>query len=182
MMMLVTVSNSQLSSRLLSNVDSVVYAYSNSQGQSFVNECGLYESSGINCVASGPQTQGDGSPTATPIVSTAGGKGEQGPLGPQGPAGPQGPPGPDKELVVDFGGIYAAEVPPHQSGSVISPCLDSQVVGGGHGLVGGLDQVSELTAFPDGSDNTWDVDIRNDGEDPVSIHSEAICAKLVDEP
>jgi hypothetical protein len=47
--------------------------YSNSQAQSFVNECGLDESSGINCVASGPQTQGDGSATATPIVSNAGG-------------------------------------------------------------------------------------------------------------
>lgn len=73
--------------------------YSNSQSQSFVNECGLDESSGINCVASGPQTQADGSATATPIVSNAGGQGEQGPPGPQGPkgdtgdSGPQGPQG-----------------------------------------------------------------------------------------
>jgi hypothetical protein len=76
--------------------------YSNSQAQSFVNECGLDESSGINCVASGPQTQADGSATATPIVSNSGGEGEQGPPGPpgskgdkgdvglQGPAGPKG--------------------------------------------------------------------------------------------
>lgn len=65
--------------------------YSNSQAQSFVNECGLDESSGINCIASGPQTQTHGSATATPIVSNAGGQGQQGPPGPQGPRGEQGP-------------------------------------------------------------------------------------------
>lgn len=64
--------------------------YSNSQAQSFVNECGVNESSGINCIASGPQTQADGSATATPIVSNAGGQSEQGPPGPQGPKGDTG--------------------------------------------------------------------------------------------
>jgi hypothetical protein len=34
--------------------------YSNSQAQSFVNECGLDESSGINCANNGPPMQGEG--------------------------------------------------------------------------------------------------------------------------
>src|SRR5919106_6144117 len=66
--------------------------YSNSQAQSYVNECGLDESSGINCVASGPQTHADGSATATPIVSNAGGG--QGPPGPKGDTGDPGVQGP----------------------------------------------------------------------------------------
>lgn len=47
--------------------NSVYAKYSNNQAQSFVNECGVDESSGINCVASGPQTQADGSATATHV-------------------------------------------------------------------------------------------------------------------
>lgn len=54
---LVAVYTLHLSSMVLSkgNVNSVVYAYSNNQAQSLVNECGQDESSGINCVANGPQ-------------------------------------------------------------------------------------------------------------------------------
>lgn len=102
LMIALAVSTSQLSTMVLSNasVDSVVYEYSNSQAQSFVNECGLDESSGINFVANGPQTQADGSTLATPIISNAGGQGQQRPSGPEGlqgergPAGPEGPQGP----------------------------------------------------------------------------------------
>ena len=66
-----------------------VYAYSNSQAQSFVNEC----QDGSPCQNTGPQTQADGTPIAlTPLQIFSGG--EQGPPGPQGPKGDTGPEGP----------------------------------------------------------------------------------------
>lgn len=71
--------------QVLSNVDSVVYAYSNSQAQSLVNDCGIDESSGINCANNGPLMQGEGL-ASSPIVTQSGSG--------------QGPPGPAKELQV----------------------------------------------------------------------------------
>lgn len=87
MILLVAVSTSQLSTVILSNVDSVVYAYSNSQAQSLNNDC-----EHGNCGNNGPQSQADANAFA-PIISISGGEGEQGPPGPQGLTGPQGPQG-----------------------------------------------------------------------------------------
>ncbi len=82
----------QLSSMVLSN-GSVVYAYSNSQAQSFVNDCGIDEVTGINCGNNGPLMQGDGLASSPIVTQFSGGQGEQGPPGPQGEQGPAGPAG-----------------------------------------------------------------------------------------
>ncbi|MGA7368452.1 MAG: hypothetical protein WBX01_04935, partial [Nitrososphaeraceae archaeon] len=85
--MLVAVSTFQLSTMVLSNVDSVVYAYSsNSQAQSRANDCGIDETSGINCANNGPQNVGDGTATAlTPLqISIPVNEGPPGPPGPKG--------------------------------------------------------------------------------------------------
>ena len=88
---LVAVLTSQLSSMVLSNgnVGNVVYAYTNNQAQSFVNECGLDGSIGPNCASNGPQTIGDGVANAlTPLqISNSGQRGTQEPTEP--PTEPQ---------------------------------------------------------------------------------------------
>jgi hypothetical protein len=157
--------------------------YSNSQVQSFVNECGHDESSGINCVASGLQTQADGSATATPIVSNVVGQGQQ---GPPGPPGPQGPPGPDKELQVrtiipsEGVGVEAGE-----SAVVEAQCAPDEVVtGGGTSYVPVDPTANEINpleldlATPDG----WGFRVDNPGPSDVGISTFAQCAKLVDVP
>ena len=78
---LVAVSTMQLSSMVLPN-GNVVYAYSNSQAQSLVNECGVGDSADANCGIVSPQIQADGT-AISPILSLSGGQGEQGPPGPQ---------------------------------------------------------------------------------------------------
>jgi hypothetical protein len=80
MIALVVVSTLQLSSILLSN-DTAVHAYSNSQAQSFVNECDQDESSGINCANNGPLMQGEGLASSPIITQSGSGQGERGPPG-----------------------------------------------------------------------------------------------------
>jgi hypothetical protein len=165
--------------------------YSNSQAQSFVNECGLDESSGINCVASGPQTQADGSATATPIVSNAGGQGQHGPPGPPGPQGPkgdtgeQGPPGPDKELQVRrvFGSGPPVIVPPGGQGISEALCASDEVATGGGATYAlrdfGPNEINpNISGAPiDGGMEAFAI---NPGPNPITIEASAVCAKLVD--
>jgi hypothetical protein len=80
-----------------STINYVNAKYSNSQTQSFANECGQDEPSGINCANNGPLMQGEGL-TSSPVFTQSGSgpqgpQGEQGPKGDTGATGPQGPPG-----------------------------------------------------------------------------------------
>lgn len=98
MLVLVAVSTLQLSIMVLPN-DSVVYAYSNSQAQSLVNECSGGDIISPNCAINGPQTQADGT-ASTPInfqISNPGKEGPPGPPGPKGDTGATGPQGPQGE-------------------------------------------------------------------------------------
>jgi len=103
MIVLVAVSTSQLSTMVLSNVDSVVYAYSNSQAQSLNNDC-----EHGNCGNNGPQSQADGNAFA-PIISIFGGQGEQGPPGPQGPKGDTGEQGPQGSPALSADDLYEVD-------------------------------------------------------------------------
>ena len=69
---LVAVSTAQLSSIGLSN-GTVVYAYSNSQAQSFVNECRIDGLTNLNCANNGPLMQGEGI-ASSPIVTQSAGR------------------------------------------------------------------------------------------------------------
>jgi hypothetical protein len=190
MTVLVAVSTSQLSTMVLSNVDSVVYAYSNSQAQSLHNEC----EHGV-CANNGPQTQADGTPIAMPVITQSGGQGEQGPPGPAGPQGPQGeqgiqgeqgPPGPDKELqvrrVVGNGVIVPG---PGQGAEEVECASDEVVTGGGSNYLlrdFGENEINpNISAFPT-INNGWEVFVLNPGPNPVTIQSVVECAKLVDVP
>jgi hypothetical protein len=168
--------------------------YSNSQAQSIVNECGLDESSGINCVANGPQTQADGSATAAPIVSNAGGQGEQGPPGPPGPQGPQGeqgPPGPNKEIQARIVDGEVVIVEPGNREVARAFCNPGEIATGG-----GL-EVSPTSPFGDPNrvnahyavtgqlqfeTDRWIVSYDNPGPNSVLIQAAAVCAQLVDVP
>lgn len=194
---------------LLSGIGSTIkYAkaeYSNNQAQSFVNECGLDESSGINCIASGPQTQAHGSATAIPIVSNAGGQGQQGPPGPPGPQGPQGeqgprgdtgatglqgpqgeqgPPGPDKELQVRqvIGNTETVE----RQGFSKAVCDSDEVATGGGATyamsVFGPNEINPTISDYATLDNGWEAFALNPGPNPMIIEAYAECAKLVDVP
>lgn len=127
-----------LATLAVSNSNTDLYAkYSNSQAQSLVNECGQDESSGINCVANGPQTQADGSAMATPIVSNAGGQGQQ---GPPGPPGPEGPPGQSTEPPTGIVSVIVEQI-----------CRPGGVPGGGD------PQFCEKLIFPSPSEFTIQV-------------------------
>lgn len=81
--LLVGISTTQLSSVLPSD-DGVVYAYSNnSQAQSSNDECEYDESSGFNCVFSGPLIIGNDTVTTRPPPQISS-SGQQSPLGPPG--------------------------------------------------------------------------------------------------
>jgi hypothetical protein len=83
--LLLAVSTTQLSSNGNIASDNAYAKYSNNQAQSLVNECGINESSGVNCATNGPQIQGDGCAT-TPLISQS--SGQRGPVGPAEAAGP----------------------------------------------------------------------------------------------
>ena len=204
---LVLLSSMPLISGVGSSINYANAKYSNSQAQSFVNECGLDESSGINCIASGPQTQADGSATATPIVSNTGGQGQQGPpgpqgpkgdtgeqglkgdtgaTGPQGPAGPQGPQGeqgeqgPDKDIQTLQRASEPMVIHPGATDHATATCNpDEKVTGGGFTGTGGLDLITNLR---DGDTNDWDAGAENPTSQDKSIIAVVECAKLVDVP
>lgn len=149
--------------------------YSNNQAQSLVNECGLDESSGINCVANGPQTQADGSATATPIISNAGGQGQQ---------GQPGLPGPDKELQVRqvIGNTETVE----GQGLSKAVCDSDEVVSGGGATYAmsdfGPNEINPTISDYATLDNGWEAFALNHGPNPMTIEAYAECAKLVDVP
>ena len=159
--------------------------------QSFVNECGLDESSGINYVATGPQTQADCSATATPIVSNAGGQGQQGPPGPAGPQGPkgdagkQGLPGPDKELQVRTVDGDEVVAQPNVLTIVVTECAEDELATGrgiGRQSTSGDNPGLQDHRIPTNDPTTWELRYLNPGPNPVDIQAFAECAKLVDVP
>jgi hypothetical protein len=189
---LVAVSTAQLSSVVLSN-GTVAYAYSNSQAQSFANECGQDVSTGPICINNGPQSQADGT-ASTPFVSVSGGQGEQGPPGPQGPqglTGEQGPPGPKQELEVRRVIGTPTEIPAGDSDTVTASCApDELATGGGFTLRKEIEdqpntanpEMGSVASPPNDAPNGWSYDVTNPGPNPVGINSIAQCAKLVDAP
>lgn len=171
-LILLAVSTSQqLSTTVLSNVDSVVYAYStNSQAQSLNNEC----KHGV-CANNGPQTQADGTPIiAMPVITQSGGQGEQG------------PPGPDKELQVTSRISEQVTVPPGEEGRATAHCETGETATGG-GVVQTSDSVENKinpqiadAGLPREDPTSWVVAFINPGPEPVFISAWAACAKLVD--
>lgn len=160
-----------------SNIVTDLYAkYSNSQAQSLVNECGQDESSGINCVANGPQTQADGSANATPIVSNAGGQGQQGPPGPRGPPGP---PGLVEDLDIETTqrGSEPVIIHPGATDHATASCNpDEKITGGGFTTSGNLDVITSLR---EGDTNDWVAGANNPSSQDGTIIAVVECAKLV---
>jgi hypothetical protein len=184
MLVVAALSATQLSSIVPSN-GIVAYAYSNSQAQSFVNECGLSGTTSPICVNNGPQTLADGT---APISIQNSNPGQPGPKddtdGPQGP--PQGPPGgPAGQLLVTQVVGNTVEVPPGEQRQSEAMCEPGEVAtGGGFDLDAFTESNNQINpvvrSVGDGlsQPNGWSVEYFNPGPNAVSVQAFAECASL----
>jgi hypothetical protein len=165
---LVAVSTMQLSSMIVSNGNAAsnVYAkYSNNQAQSLINECGIGESSGVNCAINGPQIQADGSAT-TPVISQTSGQ--------RGPAGPS--ESEQKLQVRTVIGDSTIALPGFTTAT--ASCAPDELATGG-GIATGTVLPGSIYAdmgIPRDAPNTWTLLYINPGPTSISIRAFAECA------
>lgn len=177
---LIAVSTSQLSPIVLFNGD-VVYGYYNSQSQSNANDCGLDQTTGINCANNGPLMQGNGL-ASSPVIAQSAGQDQQG------PQGPPGPPGPDKKIQTRIVESDVRIIPPDPNFSLITAtCASDEVAtGGGYsvqeqlGVHDNLINYQVIEPDPGQLANAWELRIQNPGPETIEVVTFAVCAKLAD--